>query len=113
MNQKTIQASDTLAEEYGNFEATMKKVTFEHEEGGVLFAVASEVTDESDRAQKDQDRLQDELDCSCEDLATVSREFPNCWATQEAANAKLSCNRHAAHEAICVEHGGRGRKHTT
>ena len=33
MNQKTIQALDTLAEEYGVFEATMKKVAFEHEEG--------------------------------------------------------------------------------
>ena len=42
MNQKTIQAPDALAEEYGTFEASMKKVTFEHEEGGVLYAVASE-----------------------------------------------------------------------
>ena len=33
MNQKTTQALDTLAEEYGVFEVTMKKVTFEHEEG--------------------------------------------------------------------------------
>ena len=71
--------------------------------------MASEVADELDRAQKDQDRLQDKLDCSCEDLATASREFSNCWATQEAANAKLSsasrevCNRRAAHEAIRVE----------
>ena len=36
MNQKTIQALDTLAEEYGTFEATMKKVTFEHEQGDVF-----------------------------------------------------------------------------
>ena len=33
MNQKTIQALYTLAEEYGVFEVTMKKVTFEDEEG--------------------------------------------------------------------------------
>ena len=57
----------------------MKKVTFEHEEENVLHAVAPEVTDELDRSQKDQDRLQDELDCSCEDMATASREFSNCW----------------------------------
>ena len=69
----------------------------------------SEVADELDRAQKDQDRLQDELDCSCDDLATASREFSNCWATHEAATAKLSSafrevnNCRAAHEAICVE----------
>ena len=71
MNQKTLQALDILAKEYGSFEATMKKVTFEHEEGDVLYAMASEVADELDRAQKDQDRLQDELDCSCEDLAGI------------------------------------------
>ena len=72
MNQKTTQALDTLAEEYGTFEATMKKVTFEHEEGDVLYVMSSEVVDEFDRAQKDQDRLQDEIVCSCEDLATAS-----------------------------------------
>ena len=40
MNQKTIQALDTLAEEYGTFEATTKKVVFENEEGDVLYAMA-------------------------------------------------------------------------
>ena len=65
----------------------MKKVTFEHEEGDVLHVVASEVADELDRAQKDQDRL---LECSCEDLATASNEFSNCFATHEAASVKLS-----------------------
>ena len=35
MNQKTMETLDTLAEEYGTFETTMKKVTFEHEEGHV------------------------------------------------------------------------------
>ena len=72
MNQKTTQALDTLAEEYGTFEASVKKVTFEHAEGDVLHAVASEVADELDRVQKLQVRLQDELDCSYEDLATAS-----------------------------------------
>ena len=89
----------------------MKKVTFEHEKGDVLHAVASEVADELGGAQKDQDRQQNELDCSRKDLATASREFSNCWDTREAANAKLSsafresCYRRAAHEAICVEAG--------
>ena len=87
----------------------MKKVTFEHEEGDVLYAVASEVAQELHRARKDQDRPQDELDCSCEDLASASKEFSNCWATHEGASAKLSnafrevSNRRATHEAICVE----------
>ena len=88
MNQNTIQALDSLAEEYGVSEVTMKKVMFEHEEGDVLYAVASEVTDELERAQKDPDRLQDELDCSCEAMANAAREFFNCWAAQEAATAK-------------------------
>ena len=77
MNLKTMQALDTLAEEYGNFERTMKKLTFEHEEEDVLNAVASEVADELERAQEDQDRLQDELECTSEDLATASKDFPN------------------------------------
>ena len=47
----------------------------EHEEGDVLYAAVTEVFDELERAQKDQDRLQDELDCSCEDMATVAQEF--------------------------------------
>ena len=87
-------------------------MTIEHEEGDVLNVVASEVAEELDRAQKDQDRLQDELECACEDLATASREFSNCRATVDAASAKLSSafredrNRWATHEAICAE----GRK---
>ena len=64
LNQKTM---DTLAEEYEAFEVTMKKVTVDHEEGDVLHAVASEAAEELDRAHKNQDRLQDELDCSCEE----------------------------------------------
>ena len=109
MKLKTIQALDTLTQEYGNFEVSMKKVMFEHEEGDVLYAIVTEATDELERAPNDQDRLQDELDCSCEDLATAAREFSDCWAAQEAANAKLSsafrevCDGRAAHEAICVE----------
>ena len=84
-------------------------MTFEHEDGDVLYAIVTEAIDELERAQKDQDRPQDELDCSCEDLATAAREFSNCWAAQEAAIEKTSsafrevCNRRAAHEAICVE----------
>ena len=48
---------------------------------------APEVTDELER-EKDQDLLQDELDCSCEHTATTARELSNCWAAQEVAIAK-------------------------
>ena len=65
LNQKTMQALDTLAEEYEVFEETMKKVTLENEEDGMLYAAASEVEDELDRALKDQDRLQNELEFTC------------------------------------------------
>ena len=103
MNQQTIQALNTFAEEYGTFEATMKKVTLGTR--GRRRIVCSGLRG---GAQKEPERLQDELDCSCEDLATASREFSN-RATQEAASAKLSsafrevCHRRAANEAICVE----------
>ena len=108
LNQKTFQALDALAEEYSAFEVTIAKVTSEHEAGDVLYAVASEVADELERTQKDQDRVQDELDSSCEDLGAARREFSNCWA-HEATSAKLCsafrevCNRRATHEVICVE----------
>ena len=86
-----------------------------HEEGDALYAVVTETTDELERAQKDQDCLQDELDCSGEDMANAAREFSNCWAAQEAAAAAATASavRQAAHfersalaehhEAICVE----------
>ena len=67
-----MQALDTLAEEYEIFEETMKKVTLETEEGDMLFTVAYEVGEELDRAQKDQDRLQDELELTCEGMVTAA-----------------------------------------
>ena len=75
----------------------------------MLHAAAPEVTDELER-EKDQDLLQDELDCSCEHTATAAREFSNCWAAPEVAIAKTSsdfreiCNRRVCtHVAIRVE----------
>ena len=71
-------------------------------------AEVTEVTDELERAQKDQDRLQDALDCSCEDMATAAREFSICWAAQDAAIAKTSSvfkeiyHQRTAHWTICV-----------
>ena len=53
-NQKTLQALDALAEVYENFEETMKKVTFEHEEGDMLCEVVSEVGEEFERVLKEQ-----------------------------------------------------------
>ena len=40
----------------------MKKVTHETEEGDMLYAVAKKAMEELDKAQKDQDRLHDEID---------------------------------------------------
>ena len=42
----------------------------------MLFALAYEVGNELDRAQKDQDRLQDELKFACEGII-ASKEFTN------------------------------------
>ena len=52
LNQKTVQALDTLAEEYEIFEETMTKVTHETEEGDTLFAVACEAMEELGKAEK-------------------------------------------------------------
>ena len=79
MDQKTIHTA---------FEASMQKVTSEHEEGDVLYAVVTEATDELERAQKDQHRLQDELDCSCEDMATAVREFLQLLGRARSSNCK-------------------------
>ena len=75
----------------------------------MLYAAVTETTDELERAQKDQDHLQDEVDRSCEELAHASRDFSDCWTTHEAVSAKqcgalmeVSTER-ATHETICVE----------
>ena len=95
--------------EYVAFEATMANVTSEHEAGYVLHAATLEVAEELERTQKDLGRLQDDLDCSCDDLAAATKEFSDCWAAHEATGVKLCnafrevCNRRATHEVICVE----------
>ena len=43
---------------------TMKNVTYETEEGDMLFAVACEAMEELDKAQKHQDRWQDEMEAT-------------------------------------------------
>ena len=81
----------------------------QHEARDVLHAATLEVAEELERTQKDQGRLQDDLDCSCDDLAAATKEFSDCWATHEATGVKLCnafrdvCNRRATHEVICVE----------
>ena len=109
LDQKTIQALDALAADYFAFEATLANVTSEHEAGDVTHTAAAETAGELERVQKDQGRLQDDLDCSCGDLAAATREFSDCWAAHEATSAKLCnacrevCNRRTTHEVICVE----------
>ena len=103
LNQKSKQAFDALAKEYVDFEATMANVTSEHEAGYVLHAATLEVAEELGRTQKDQGRLQDDLDCSCDALAAATKEFSDCWATHKATGVKLCSDRRATHEVICVD----------
>ena len=91
LSQKTVQALDALAAEYFACEATMANVTSEHEAGDVLHAATLEVAEELERTQKDQVHLQDDLDCSCDDLAAATKEFSDCWAAHVATGVKL-CN---------------------
>ena len=70
-----MQALDTLAEEYEALDVTMTKVIGEHEERRELHATAAEVAEELDRAREEQERLQDELEFTCEGIVTASKEF--------------------------------------
>ena len=87
----------------------MANVRSEHEAGDVLHAATLEVAEELERTQKDQGRPQDDLDCSCDDLAGATKEFSDCWAAHEATGVKLCnafrdvCNRRATDEVTCVE----------
>ena len=96
MNQKTIQVLDALAEEYSAFEASMKKVTSVHSQTRL---------DELERAHKDQDRLQDELDCSCEDMASCQGVFQQlCRARSRDCKNKQRLQRNlqpTCYPAIC------------
>ena len=125
MNQMTIQISDALAEEHTAYEASMKKVMSVHEEGDALSAVVTETTDELERAQKDQDRLQDELDCSCEDMANVAGEFSDCWphnrqqqpqqlqqVSEQAAHFESSAHAEQPMKQYVSMQGRRGKEHT-
>ena len=89
--QKSIQALDALEKEYVDFEATMDNDTSEHEAGYVLHAATLEVAEELERTQKNQGPLQDDLDCSCDDLAAATKGFSDCWAAHEATGVTL-CN---------------------
>ena len=96
LNQKTMQALGALAEEYEIFEETMQKVMHETEDGDRLSAVAYEAMEELDKAQKDQDRLQDELEATRESMDMASREFTKCWAhLNTAPSGRLATARHS------------------
>ena len=109
MNKRTVQALVALAEEYCAIEASMKKVMSVHEEGEELYAVVTETAGELERAQKEQDHLQDEVDRSCEELALAPRDFSDCWTAHETMSAKLCSafrevnTKRATHETTCVE----------
>ena len=102
LNQKTMQAVDVLAEDYEILQDTMKNVTYETEEGDMLFAVPCEAMKELDKAQKRQDRSQDEMEATLESMDIASRDFTNCWAHLNGAFREVS-NCRALHEAACAE----------
>ena len=65
--------------------------------------------EEFENAQKDQDRLQDELEVTCESVVTASKDFTNCGALYEVASANLNgafrevSNCPVLHEVTCVD----------
>ena len=68
----------------------------------MLFAVAYEAMEELDKAQKDRDRLLDELEATRESMDIASREFTNCWAHLNGTFREVG-NCRAFHDAICVD----------
>ena len=46
----------------------------------MLFAVAYEAMGELDKAQKDQDRLQDDWEATSENMVAASKERTDCWS---------------------------------
>ena len=85
LNQKTMQALDVLAEENEIFQ-----VTHETEDGDKLSAVAYEAMEEFDKAQKDRDGLQDELEATCGSMVAASKEHTNCWENLNAPSGRFS-----------------------
>ena len=58
--------------------------------------------EELDKAQKEQDRLQDKLEARGESMGIASREFTNCWAHLDTAFGKVS-NCLALHDVTCAD----------
>ena len=77
-------------------------MTYETEEGDMLFAVAYEAMEELDKAQKHQHRSQDEMEATRESMDIASRDFTNCWAHLNGGFREVS-NCRALHEAACAE----------
>ena len=62
--------------------------------------------EELDKAQKEQDSLQDELEAMRESLDVASREFNNCWANLDGASTEMATAGHSTKEraSICGRH---------
>ena len=82
----------------------------------MLYAMAAEVAEELDRDHKVRERLQDELEFTCEGIVTASKEFTSSWALHNAACENVNAtseklngalrevsNRRRTHEAMCAE----------
>ena len=78
------------------------KVTHETEEGDMLYAVACEAKEELGKAQKDQDRLHDEMEGTCERMVAASKEYTTCWANLNGAFREAN-NRRALHVEACAD----------
>ena len=66
------------------------------------------MAEELERTLKEQSRLQDDLDSSSDVLTAATKEFADCWATNEATGAKFChafrevSNRRAVDDELCV-----------
>ena len=92
----------------GRLGGGLRDLTGDYEEcdvrdrGDMLFAVACVAMEELDKAQKHQDRSQDEMEATLESVDTASGDFTNCWAHLNGGFREVS-NCRALHEAACAE----------
>ena len=87
--QKCVQALDTLAKVYVDFEVIMAHVAHGQEAGDALHVATLEVAEELERTLKELSRLQDDLESSSDAFPAATRDFTDSWAAHEATSVKL------------------------
>ena len=104
LNQKSVQALDALAKEYGHHGQCHTRARGRRHTA----CRDPEVAEELERTKKEQNRPQDDLDSSSDAKTAATKDFTDCWAAHEVAGVRLCnafrevSNHRAAHDELCV-----------